>query len=172
MIYCLVGMPLAGKSTWARRLQQELQVDMLSTGDYARSLGMGNEGSIRTSDMSERFDAQITEAALQFFSRGSGVIDGFPRSKAQFELMDRVRLLEHVDYRIVFVSANPVVIYERLAKRKLVEGRPEDVDEVVVGRVKRSVEWRAALKELAGGRFFELDESEGYEALKGLICGA
>lgn len=171
VIYALIGMPLAGKTTWGRELAGRLKVDRFCTGDFARSLGMGNEPSIEKADLSLRLDGEITDAALAFCARGSGVLDGFPRSATQYSLMDCGRTGGSWDYRIVFVTANPVVIYERLAKRRLELGRPEDLDETVAGRVRASVSWRSELKSMAGSRFFELDESEGFESLwKAVSC--
>lgn len=142
MIYFFTGMPLSGKSTIARRLAAEEDLRYLSTGEYARSLGMGMEDSIRTRDLSDRFDGQIIERVIKECSSGNVVIDGFPRYIEQVNvIMENISL----DYNIYFVTANPLVIFDRIESRSVVEGRPEDNYDVVASRIDRSNEWRREL---------------------------
>jgi adenylate kinase len=145
MYYFFTGMPLAGKSTIARRLAAEEGLPYLSTGDLARSLGMGAEDSIRTRDLSEVHDAAIVARVLEECRKGPCVIDGFPRSVEQYRALrdaqsdDRCR-------RVVFVTANPLTIFDRMSRRRESEGRPEDTFEFVAGRLKRANEWRKELQ--------------------------
>ena len=170
MIYAFCGMPLAGKSTHSKKLARELGLPYFSTGDYARSMGMGDEPSIKSMDLSERFNGWIVAKATSFVGGAVGrcIIDGFPRSAEQYLIM----LEWHYDFKIVFMTANPLVIFDRLEQRARAEGRPEDEREVVLGRVRRSVEWRAELKALAGEAFMDISEEIGYDAIKRrLECG-
>jgi len=142
MIYFFTGMPLSGKSTIARRLAAEEDLRYLSTGEYARSLGMGMEDSIRTRDLSDRFDAQIIERVIKECSSDNVIIDGFPRSIEQINvIMENISL----DYVIYFVTANPLVIFDRMESRSTIEGRPEDNYDIVASRIERSNEWRREL---------------------------
>lgn len=163
MIYCFTGMPLAGKTTWSKRFAEQAGLPRLSTGDYARSLGMGNEASIRTLDQSLIYDDAIRRRVSSFLEEsGSGcVLDGYPRSREQYAFLEA----RHCPFKVVFMTANPVVIFDRLESRAKAGGRPEDERETVLGRVRRSVEWRLELKALAGDSFMDTPEEEGYEGL-------
>lgn len=165
MIIFLTGMPLAGKTTWGRRLAGETNMPFLSTGELARGLGMGMEESIRTLDLSLRLDGQIIKAVVDFISRGVDcIVDGYPRSRDQYGIVNGF------PHRVVFVQANPLVIYDRMLLRFSEQGRPEDAEDVVIGRIRRSAEWMAELRTLAGDRLTCIDESEGYEAFRRVAC--
>jgi adenylate kinase family enzyme len=169
MIFCFCGTPLSGKTTISRRLAQDLGLPYFSTGDLARSLGMGNEPSIKERDLSEKLDTRITAEALGRCGGGFTVIDGFPRSEGQFALLDEFRQVARVDYRVVFVMANPVVVFDRLVAREREQHRPEDVAEVVLGRLKRSAAWLSELQVLAGSRLVVYPSDGGYEGLRALL---
>ena len=159
MIYAFTGMPLAGKSTYSRSLALRMKLPRMSTGDFARSLGMGIEPSISRLDLSKELNAQINAKVMDFVGSSCGdcVIDGFPRSEEQFHLLEAWGY----PFKVFFMTANPLVIFDRLRKRSEEERRPEDVVSVVMGRVRRSVEWRMQLKQLAGGAFVDILEGEG-----------
>jgi adenylate kinase family enzyme len=171
MIFCFCGTPLAGKTTMSRRFAHDMGLPYFSTGDLARSLGMGNEPSIKEKDLSERLDAQITAEALGRCEGGRAVIDGFPRSAKQFVLLDDLRHLTYpkFEYRIVFVMANPAVVFDRLVIREREQRRPEDAAEVVLGRLKRSAEWLSELQNLAGQRLIVYNSEGGYEGLRAIL---
>lgn len=133
-------MPLSGKSTAARKLAKDLNIPYFSTGTYARHMGMGLEDSIGQLDLSLKFDEQIVQAVDAWCTVKDVVIDGYPRSMIQLR-----RCLSLDSFKIIFVTANPLLIYDRISLRAKTEGRLEDTPEVVAGRLKRSLEW---LKEL------------------------
>lgn len=167
MLYFFTGMPLAGKGWYSRLLAGDLGLPRLSTGDLARSMGMGLEPSISTLDLSLSLDGAVMEAVALFATAtgGSGVIDGFPRGAHQYAEMVRWGY----PFRVIFMTVNPVVAFRRLLDRARLEGRPEDTEGVVEARIRRSVEWRQELKSLMGGLFVEADESTGYAAIKGAL---
>lgn len=144
MHYFFTGTPLAGKSTIARRLSTEEGLPYLSTGDFARSLGMGVEESIRTRDLSEEHDAAIVARVLEECSKGPCVVDGFPRSVEQYRAL--CGAMPGLPRRVVFVTANPLVIFDRMVRRQEAEGRPEDTFDFVAGRLRRASEWRRELQ--------------------------
>lgn len=134
MKYCFIGFPLSGKSTLARKLAEKLGVECVSTGDIARNLGMGLEDSIKSKDLSVKFDGEITKRALDAIVAGK-VLDGFPRSIEQIEKLKELG----VEYKIIFVTENPLVIYDRTNERARESGRPEDIPEIVSGRLRASL---------------------------------
>jgi len=141
MVYFFIGMPLSGKSTLARKAAKQTGYRYLSTGDLARSLGMGMEDSVRTHDLSVSLNDRIQEEVLRSIKEESVIVDGFPRSIEQLHLI--ADLIP--DLNVVFVTENPLIIYDRLQHRVRMEGRPEDTTEVVSGRLRRSEEWRREL---------------------------
>jgi adenylate kinase family enzyme len=134
-------MPLSGKSTLARRAAEQTGYGYLSTGDLARSLGMGLEDSIRTHDLSVSLNDQIQAEVLRLVREGPLIVDGFPRSIEQLHAVSD----DMGDVNVVFVVENPLIIYDRLQRRMKMEGRPEDTTEVVAGRLRCSEEWRREL---------------------------
>lgn len=146
MIYFVTGMPLSGKSTVARRLAAEARAEYLGTGEYARSLGMGLEPSIKTRDLSEAFNDRINARVFELVESSGGhcVVDGYPRSLEQLNKV-RTALDGLRSYRVIYVTVNPLVVYDRLERRARAEGRPEDTVEVVCGRLDRARAWRVEL---------------------------
>ncbi len=126
MTICFVGSPLSGKSTLARKLAVDLNVDYFSTGDYARSLGMDpHEKSISEADLSVLLNGKIEEAVISRITDGGGhVIDGFPRSEEQVAILNSTT----VKYVVIYLYADPTVVVERAFKRSR-DG--DDVDTVV-----------------------------------------
>jgi|GEM_PF-5596948 len=163
MIIFVVGMPLAGKSTLTRRLAYDFHLPYVSTGEIARSLSMQTENSIKTLDLSLKFNDQINQIVLNTCYRDC-IIDGYPRSVEQFNL------IKNLNYKILFITANPVTIYERLENRKITEHRQEDLFDVVIGRIERSLVWCKELRKLAGDRFIEFNENRGYKEFK--VCAS
>jgi adenylate kinase family enzyme len=158
MTYCFTGYPLSGKSTLARKLAVTLNVGCLSTGALARALGMGLEPSIKELDISLEHDREITAGALKA-AADCEVLDGFPRS------IDQVSALrtQGTAFTVVFVTENPLIVFDRISDRASREGRPEDAPDVVAGRLRRSMEFKRELEDiLLTGELVIFDSSRGY----------
>ena len=176
-MYFFVGMPLAGKTTLAKRLSADLRVEYMSTGDYARSLGMELEPSIKMLDLSMRYNTAINLAVEALCKRKkqmgtSGIVDGFPRSieQARWIEEERSRFGFVAGYKVIFVKANPLTIYDRIAVRRRSEGRPEDEASIVAGRINRSLALLEELRDIIGERLVEFDSERGFECLKRKLC--
>ena len=48
---------------------------------------------------------------------------------------------------MIYCYANPVVIADRLKQRALVDGRAEDTDEIVAGRIRASIALKKELEQ-------------------------
>lgn len=138
----IVGYPLSGKSTIGKEIARLLKCEYLSTGAYARSLGMTLEASIKEKDFSEEFNDAIEAKVWEVLQNKSCVIDGYPRSVEQI-----VKILTVQDKRVIYCYANPVVIADRLKQRALVDNRVEDTDEIVAGRVRASIALKKELEQ-------------------------
>ena len=138
----IVGYPLSGKSTIGTRIAKRLKCEYLSTGAYARSLGMTLEASIKEKDFSEEFNDAIEAKVWEVLQNSDCVIDGYPRSTEQI-----TKILSIQNKRVIYCYANPVVIADRLKQRALVDGRAEDTDEIVAGRIRASIALKKELEQ-------------------------
>jgi adenylate kinase len=141
----LFGPPGAGKGTQSEKLIQQYGFVHISTGDLFRwhtkndtALGkrvkeIMNSGAlvpdeITTSMLKEELNKNPNAKGFLF--------DGFPRTVAQAEALDR--FMKENNSAIHFVVALDVTEQEvrtRIAKRKLVDNRPDDEEEKLNKRI-------------------------------------
>ena len=148
MIIILLGAPGAGKGTQSERLVAERGLTQLSTGDMLRdALAQGTElgkqakaimdaGKLVADDI---ILAMIRER-LTASTGGNGVIlDGFPRTIAQAEGLDK--MLEemglHIDH-VIEIGVDEKVLADRIMTRaqESTETRDDDSVEVLQKRLK------------------------------------
>ncbi|MEQ8434055.1 MAG: adenylate kinase [Oceanicaulis sp.] len=141
----LFGPPGAGKGTQAKRLVANRGWVQLSTGDMLRAArSAGTELGRRVADIMDRGDlvsdeiviALIEERLPEAEAAGGAIFDGFPRTVAQAEALDR--LLEGRGAQIdkvlrLVVDQNELVA--RMEKRAKEEGRTDDTVEAFKNRL-------------------------------------
>lgn len=143
MIFAFIGYPLSGKTTLAREVCEKFSLPYLSTGDFARSLGMKNEKSIKERDLSIDYDEAIIDEVVRFIKTHENcVVDGFPRSGLQLDIS------VSFNFEIFFVIADLVNIYSRMSKR---ERDDSDTHDVVVGRCEAAHRLKNLVLEYWGG---------------------
>jgi adenylate kinase len=98
-IIVLMGAPGAGKGTQARLLQQRLHLPQISTGDIFRSLNTSqtplaqevrevmDRGQLVSDDLTTRL---VRERTAKEDSRNGYILDGFPRTPAQAESLEKL----------------------------------------------------------------------------------
>src|SRR5579862_8290563 len=95
----LFGPPAAGKGTQAKRLVAERRMVQLSTGDMLRAArASGSALGKRVAGIMDRGElvsdeiviALIEEALTESDKAGGAIFDGFPRTVAQAEALDRL----------------------------------------------------------------------------------
>ena len=124
----ILGAPGSGKGTQAARLASEKGLRHLSTGDMLRdAVAKKTEIGLRAAEYmregrlgpDEIIFALMREALAA--SEGNGwILDGFPRTLAQAEELDRMlaERRERVDY-VIDIDVDPELIVRRLSNRRV-----------------------------------------------------
>jgi len=143
-----LGPPGAGKGTQAKRLASEMGFKQLSTGDILRShVARGTELGQQAKPLMEAGKLVPDELILGLIGQELAempdpkvIFDGFPRTLAQAEALDRllaerqIRLLG-----VLLVTAPEEELVRRLLGRALEEGRSDDNESTIRARM---VEYR------------------------------
>ena len=145
MFILLLGAPGAGKGTQGARLAARLGVPKIATGDILRAAvkagtPLGREAQ-RYMDAGKLVPDEvilglITEELAQPAARGGAVFDGFPRTPAQAELVDRTlaargQRLDHV----LLLEVSDDALVARLQRRAAIEHRSDDTPETIRTRL-------------------------------------
>lgn len=141
----MFGPPGAGKGTQAQRLQEKHKIKQLSTGDMLRAevaseseLGLKLKSIIESGELVS--DDIIIELIGNCISepeceRGF-ILDGFPRTVAQAEALDKMLIDKNctIDHVIVLNVDNEILI-DRIKSRAGEEARADDTEEVLKNRL-------------------------------------
>lgn len=140
----LFGPPGCGKGTQAARLKDALQVPHISTGDMFRDhkarrtpLGLQVEAILAAGQLvGDDVTNSMVEERLERNDVAEGaVLDGYPRSVAQAEVLDRI-LAAHMrsvgDVVVIDVPHDELV--RRLLERGKASGRADDQDPDTINR--------------------------------------
>ena len=137
----ILGPPGAGKGTQAKRIQRELGICHIATGDMLReAIEEGSELGLKVKPIYDKGDLVpddlmielIRERLEQADAADGFVLDGFPRTLPQGEALDR--MLPEIGRRLAVVFEFQVpedVALERLFRRAREEGRSDDTPDVV-----------------------------------------
>ena len=132
----LFGPPAAGKGTQAKRLVEARGMVQLSTGDMLREaiasgsdLGRECQAIMSRGDLvSDVIVIALIEARLkEAEDAGGAIFDGFPRTVAQAESLDRslARMGKQIDH-VIRLKVDDAALLERVAVRFADQGRPDD----------------------------------------------
>jgi len=142
----LLGPPGAGKGTQAKLLEAALGLPQISTGELFRfNLKHNTElGRLARTfmDKGELVPDEVTVAMVkdrlsQPDSQKGAILDGFPRTEAQAEALDK--LLTDIGGQIKIVPSIQVdqeLLVGRLLKRAEIEGRADDNEETIRTRMR------------------------------------
>jgi len=141
----ILGPPGAGKGTQAKRISTEAGIPHIATGDMLRE-AMENETEmgVRIKPIYDAGDLvpddqmiELIRERLSLSDTAEGfILDGFPRTVAQAEALDRG--LEEIDRELTAVLHFQVpdeLAVERLHVRALQEGRTDDTPEIIRHRL-------------------------------------
>ena len=121
IIIVLMGAPGAGKGTQARLLQERLGLPQISTGDMLRAAASAD---IHTTQASGRLISDdvvmemVNQRTLRDDCRNGYVLDGFPRTIAQAEMLEGLATAQGNDLIAILINVPPEVLEKRLTGRR------------------------------------------------------
>jgi adenylate kinase len=138
----VVGPPGSGKGTQGPVIADRLGVPYLSTGDVLRAqVAAGTDLGRRVGDLIDRGDlvpddlmVAVVAAALGDDADDGYVLDGFPRTLPQAQVIERADSPLGAPDLAVHIAIPDRVVHERLERRALEAGRADDADAAVVDR--------------------------------------
>ena len=154
----IMGPPGAGKGTQAAVLAERYKIPAVSTGDIfranvAKGTPLGTQAKhymdageyVPDSVTNQMVRVRIAEADAE----GGFLLDGYPRTIAQVaELDDMIEATGHRLDAVVVLTVDVEAVVGRLLRRAVIEGRPDDTEEVVRRRQEVYSEQTAPLIDL------------------------
>ena len=141
----LMGAPGAGKGTQAKKLENELGLPQISTGDLFRynlknetELGKLaqtyiNRGELVPDDVTI---AMVRDRLAQDDCQNGAILDGFPRNPAQADALENLLTEFNGHINVVpYIHVDQDELVERLLKRAEIEGRADDNEETIRARM-------------------------------------
>lgn len=138
----LFGPPGSGKGTQSEKLIATYGLKHLSTGDLLRSeisrktpLGIEAKKFIDTGQLvPDEVVIGMISSALDANPGAKGFLfDGFPRTQAQAEALDKLLKFKHSEIGVFLaLEVSEEELVKRLLNRGLTSGRTDDVDEKII----------------------------------------
>jgi len=139
----LFGPPGSGKGTQSERLIAKYGLKHLSTGDLLRGeiagktpLGLAAKSYMDKGQLvPDEVVIEMISSALDNNPQAKGFLfDGFPRTTAQAESLDKLLTHKHTEISLVLaLQVSKKELVKRLLNRGLTSGRTDDVNEEVIG---------------------------------------
>ena len=141
----ILGPPGAGKGTQAKRISADAGIPHIATGDMLReAIAQHTEMGERVRSVYDAGDLVPDDLMIELIRERLGssdtadgfILDGFPRTVAQSEALDR--MLEEIDRELLAVLYFQVpdeLAVERLHVRALQEGRTDDTPDIIRHRL-------------------------------------
>ncbi|WP_310391053.1 adenylate kinase [Hymenobacter sp.] len=180
----LFGPPGAGKGTQSQKLIAHYHLVHLSTGDLLRAqIAQGTELGLTAKKLMDEGLLVPDEVvigmighALQTNPQAAGFIfDGFPRTVAQAESLDRLMAAHHTTIGcMIALEVAEEELVTRLLERGKTSGRPDDQDESKIRR--RVTVYNTETAQVAGyyaaqQKFHALNGIGPIDTIFGQICG-
>jgi adenylate kinase len=139
----IVGPPGAGKGTQAAMLARALGIPHVSTGEMLRGhVARGTELGKRAKVIMDAGDLVPDEIVIAMVKERLGegdaacgfLLDGFPRTAAQAEALDR-EVADRPLEMVLSLEVGEEEVVARLLKRAAIEGRSDDTEATVRNRL-------------------------------------
>jgi adenylate kinase len=126
-IIVLMGAPGAGKGTQARLLQERMSLPQISTGDIFRALGEANTplaNEVREIQQAGRLIPDqvviriVEERTSQDDCRNGYILDGFPRTAAQAEMLEDLAVRQGNGIKAILIDVPTELLMKRLTGRR------------------------------------------------------
>jgi adenylate kinase len=141
----LLGPQGAGKGTQAKRISTEYEIPHIASGEILRAeMAAGTELGRRVKDVYDRGDLVSDDLMIELIrsrlaqsdTREGFILDGFPRTTVQAEVLDAMFAEIGRAFSVVFALQIPdEVAFERLSRRAELEGRADDTDDAIRRRL-------------------------------------
>ena len=147
MILILLGPPGAGKGTQCERLVERYNIVQLSTGEMLREAGAaGTEMGIKAMEVMDRGELVSDELVVAIIAdrldepdcANGCILDGFPRTVAQAEALDKMLSEKGLKLdRVVCIEVDEQALFARIEKRAAETGgaRSDDNAETLEKRL-------------------------------------
>lgn len=183
--YILFGPPGAGKGTQATAMVERYNLRHLSTGELLRKeIAEGTELGLKAKsliDAGALVPDEVVEGMIDnAFKTTEGVsgflLDGFPRTIAQAEALDKMLAASGEEVTsVISIMIPDEMIKERIRHRAAIEGRADDAsDETVNNRIRTYHEKTEPLVDFyrKAGKYVEIDGTGTIEEVRGTIFNA
>ena len=183
--YILFGPPGAGKGTQATAMVERYNLRHLSTGELLRKeIAEGTELGLKAKsliDAGSLVPDEVVEGMIDnAFKTTEGVsgflLDGFPRTIAQAEALDKMLAASGEEVTsVISIMIPDEMIKERIRHRAAIEGRADDAsDEIVNNRIRTYHEKTEPLVDFyrKAGKYVEIDGTGTIEEVRGTIFNA
>jgi adenylate kinase len=127
-IIVLMGAPGAGKGTQARLLQERMNLPQISTGDIFRALSQADTplaNEVRAIQQSGRLIPDevvirvVAERTCQNDCRNGYILDGFPRTAAQAEMLEQLAARQGNAIKAILIDVPAELLMKRLTGRRI-----------------------------------------------------
>ena len=183
--YILFGPTGAGKGTQATAMVERYNLRHLSTGELLRKeIAEGTELGLKAKsliDAGSLVPDEVVEGMIDnAFKTTEGVsgflLDGFPRTIAQAEALDKMLAASGEEVTsVISIMIPDEMIKERIRHRAAIEGRADDAsDETVNNRIRTYHEKTEPLVDFyrKAGKYVEIDGTGTIEEVRGTIFNA
>ena len=182
--FILFGPPGAGKGTQAALMVEKFNLLHISTGDLLRrEIKAGTELGRQAAALIEKGNLVPDEVVegmilseLEAHPHVKGFIyDGFPRTVAQAEVLDRMLTARgEAVTGVISVMIDDAMVLERIRHRALLENRKDDADEEIIRN--RIANYHAKTEPVIGfyraqGKYHEIDGVGPIDEIFKRICG-